>query len=168
MRLLNILPLLTDHADELVEQQRELFQAKAIDSVAFSFTLVPEGIPPLDKAAECTRRFRIFQAKLRPAGIPCGILLQATWGHGWTPDEPTDFQRIVRLDGQTQYTMCPEDERFRKYIETAVFTAASRRTDSFGQCPGFMISSPSVISAQEYWIIYSPMKELTATLSPFR
>lgn len=129
MRLLNILPLLTDHADELVEQQRELFQAKAIDCVAFSFTLVPEGIPPLDKAAECTRRFRIFQTKLRSAGIPCGILLQATWGHGWTPDEPTDFQRIVRLDGQTQYTMCPEDERFRKYIEASVFTAASARPD---------------------------------------
>ena len=129
MRRINILPLLVEHADELAEQQRELFQSGAIDSVAFSFTLVPEGIPPLDKAGECTRRFRVFQEKLRPLGIPCGILLQATWGHGWTPDEPTDFQRIVRLDGTTQYTMCPEDERFREYIAQAVFTAASARPD---------------------------------------
>ena len=129
MRKLNILPLLVEHADELVAQQRELFASGAIDSVAFSFTLVPEGVPPLDKAAECVRRFHVFQEQLRPLGIPCGILLQATWGHGWTPDEPTDFQRIVRLDGTTQYTMCPEDERFRTYIAQAVATAASARPD---------------------------------------
>ena len=129
MRKINILPLFEEYADELVAQQRELFAGKAIDSVAFSFTLVPEGTPPLDKATECVRRFRVFQEKLCPLGIPCGILLQATWGHGWTPDEPADFQRIVRLDGSTQYTMCPEDEGFRDYIFRAVVIAASARPD---------------------------------------
>ena len=128
MKKLNILPLVTDHADELVEQQHELFAAGAIDCVAFSFTLVPEGIPALNKAA-CTRRFRIFQEKLRPLGIPCGILFQATWGHGWTPDEPTDFQRIVRIAGDRPYTMCPEGEPFREYVFKSVATAASAHPD---------------------------------------
>ena len=46
-------------------------------------TLVPEGDPPIDKAAELTERFRLFQKRLAQDGISAGILLQATIGHGY-------------------------------------------------------------------------------------
>ena len=131
MRKINIVPLLVNHAEEITKDLADLYNQKVIDSVAFSFTLVPEGVPPIDKAAEYTRRFQIFQKQLKEKGIPTGILIQATWGHGWVPDEPTNFQQIRRIDGNTQYTMCPEGEPFRDYVRKAIMTAAAAKPDFF-------------------------------------
>ena len=131
MRKINIVPLLVQHAEEITKDLADLYNQKVIDSVAFSFTLVPEGVPPIDKAAEYTRRFQIFQKLLKEKGIPTGILIQATWGHGWVPDEPTNFQQIRRIDGNTQYTMCPEGEPFRDYVRKAIMTAAAAKPDFF-------------------------------------
>ena len=131
MRKIDIVPLLIDHAEEITEDIVTLYNQKVIDSVAFSFTLVPEGKPLIDKATEYTNRFKIFQKLLKAKGVPAGILLQATWGHGGLPDSPTDFQRIVRIDGGSQYTMCPEGEPFREYIRKSVMTAAASQPDFF-------------------------------------
>ena len=125
MHKINIAPLLVNHAEEITADIVSLYNDKVIDSVAFSFTLVPEGVPPVDKAAEYTRRFKIFQKLLKEKGVPTGILIQATWGHGWIPDSPTDFQQIRRIDGGHQYTMCPEGEPFRDYVRKAIMTAAA-------------------------------------------
>ena len=131
MHKINIAPLLVNHADEIVADIVSLYNSKVIDSVAFSFTLVPEGVPPVDKAAEYARRFKIFQKLLKEKGVPTGILIQATWGHGWVPDTPTDFQQIRRIDGNYQYTMCPEGEPFRDYVRKAIMTATSAQPDFF-------------------------------------
>ena len=131
MRKINIAPLLVNHAEEMTNDIVNLYQEKVIDCVAFSFTLVPEGVPAFDKSAEYSRCFKIFQKLLKEKGVPTGILLQATWGHGGAQDEPTDFQRIRRIDGGSQYTMCPEGEPFRDYIRKAVMTAAATQPDFF-------------------------------------
>ena len=131
MHKINIAPLLVNHADDITNDLADLYDKKVIDSVAFSFTLVPEGVPPFDKAAEYTRRFKIFQKLLKKKGVPTGILIQATWGHGWVPDSPTDFQQIRRIDGSYQYTMCPEGESFRDYVRKAIMTAAAAQPDFF-------------------------------------
>ena len=131
MHKIDIVPLLTDHAEEITADIVNLYNDNVIDSVAFSFTLVPEGVPPVDKAAEYTSRFKIFQKLLKEKGVPTGILIQATWGHGWVPDSPTNFQQIRRIDGNYQYTMCPEGEPFRDYVHKAIMTAASAQPDFF-------------------------------------
>ena len=131
MHKINIAPLLVNRAEEIVSDLTDLYKKKIIDSVAFSFTLVPEGIPPLDKAAECARRFKVFRKLLKANKVPTGILIQATWGHGWVPDTPTDFQLIRRIDGNSQYTMCPEGEPFREYVRKAIMTAAAAKPDFF-------------------------------------
>ena len=131
MHKIDIVPLLTDHTEEITADIVNLYNDNVIDSVAFSFTLVPEGVPPVDKAAEYTSRFKIFQKLLKEKGVPTGILIQATWGHGWVPDSPTNFQQIRRIDGNYQYTMCPEGEPFRDYVHKAIMTAASAQPDFF-------------------------------------
>ena len=131
MRKINIAPLLVNHAEELTADIVNLYHENVIDCVAFSFMLAPEGVPAFDKSAEYSRCFKIFQKLLKEKGVPTGILLQATWGHGGELDEPTDFQRIRRIDGGSQYTMCPEGEPFRDYIRKAVMTAAATKPDFF-------------------------------------
>ena len=131
MRKIDIVPLLVNHAEEITKDIVTLYNQKVIDSVAFSFTLVPEGIPPFDKSAEYTRRFQIFQKLLKGTGVPTGILIQATWGHGGALDSPSDFQKIRRIDGGSQYTMCPEGEPFRDYVRKAIMTAAASQPDFF-------------------------------------
>ncbi len=126
---LNIVPLLTDHAEEISKDLIRLCRGRVIDSAAFEFTLVPEGVPAFDKAGECVRRFRIFQNLLKGSGLPVGILFQATMGHGWVPDSPADFQRIRRIDGEFQYTFCPEDPRFRSYLYDSVVKSAQAGPD---------------------------------------
>ncbi|MBR4901465.1 MAG: hypothetical protein IKZ46_11040 [Victivallales bacterium] len=131
MHKIDIVPLLVNHAEEITADIVNLYNDKVIDSVAFSFTLVPEGVPAIDKAAEYTSRFKIFQKLLKEKGVPTGILIQATWGHGWVPDSPTNFQQIRRIDGNYQYTMCPEGEPFRDYVRKAIMTAAAAQPDFF-------------------------------------
>ncbi|MBO4344202.1 MAG: hypothetical protein J5833_00505 [Victivallales bacterium] len=126
---LNIVPLLIDHVDEICEEQLQLFRSHAIDSVAFMFTMVPEGNPPYDKAGELSRRFKAFQEKLKGSGMPVGILMQATMGHGWLPSEVTPYQKIVRIDGSSQYTFCPDSKEFREYVADAVRKCASAAPD---------------------------------------
>ena len=126
---LNIVPLLVDHADEVCADLKELFDKHGIDSAAFSFTLVPEGNPPFDKAAELVSRFKVFQKKLKGSGMPVGILLQATMGHGWLPNEVTPYQKIVKIDGSSQYTFCPEGKEFREYVADAVRKCAAASPD---------------------------------------
>jgi|LSQX01.2.fsa_nt_gb hypothetical protein len=131
MHKINITPLTVEYAEEIVEDLINLHRSGVIDSAAFSFTLVPEGIPAIDKAAECVRRFKIFQKLLKGKGVPTGILIQATWGHGWTPDTPTDFQKIRNFNGNYQYTMCPEGDPFRNYVTNAIQACAKAEPDFF-------------------------------------
>ena len=128
---INIAPLLPDHAEELAADQRWLVANTPIDSVAFICTLVPEGDPAFDKAAVLAARFRRLKALLAGSGVRCGLLLQATMGHGWIPDSRTPFQRTVREDGSEPYTFCPLGEEFLAYIRGQIATLAAERPDFF-------------------------------------
>lgn len=126
---LNVAPLLVDHVDEMVEDLTNLYKNNIIDSTAFIFTLVPEGNPVFDKASECVRRFKLFQEKLKTNGVPTGILIQASMGHGWVPNSKTPWQKLARLDGTQRYTFCPEDDDFRNYVFDAVTKCAKAEPD---------------------------------------
>ena len=128
---INIAPLLPDHAEEIAADQRWLVANTPIDSAAFICTLVPEGDPAFDKASVLAARFRRLKALLAGSGVRCGILLQATMGHGWVPDSRTPYQKVTSEDGRERYTFCPLVTDFLAYIRGQIATLAAERPDFF-------------------------------------
>ena len=118
------------HGDEIAEDLLNLYRKNAIDSVAFSLTYTPEGSPVINKAQDYMKLFRIMKEKLQ-GKMPVGALLQATMGHGWTPDSKADFTKIITPDGREPYQFCPLDPRFRKYIYDSVRLTALEKPDFF-------------------------------------
>lgn len=107
LELLNIVPMLPEHREELAADTLDLLRRGCINRTAFILTLVPEGNPPADKAKVLGERFEQFRAALGKTDMPVGILIQATIGHGWVPNTPSEFQRIVLPDGERPYMFCP-------------------------------------------------------------
>ena len=127
LELLNIVPMLPEHREELAADTLDLLRRGCINRTAFILTLVPEGNPPADKAKVLGERFEQFRAALGKTDMPVGILIQATIGHGWVPNTPSEFQRIVLPDGERPYMFCPLDEAFRACIGDAVRRLADGR-----------------------------------------
>lgn len=128
---MNIVPLLTEHKTEICADLRQMYAQGVITESAFCCTLVPEGNPVLDKAEELGQRFTLFQQELSDCAVPAGILLQATIGHGWTPDSPATFQKLVQREGTERYMFCPLGEDFRAYITASVRRLARLRPAFF-------------------------------------
>ena len=130
--LLNIAPLMPGHEAEMAADIAAMAEAGSITHNAFIFTLNPEGNPPIDKAAVLGEYYRRQVIELRKiSGVPCGILLQATIGHGWTPNVPTEGRKFIRWDGVEPYIFCPLDPGFREYIGRQVRTLAGLKPDFF-------------------------------------
>lgn len=128
-RWMNIAPLDSPDAEAVAQDQRFLVENTIIDSTAFMCTLVPEGEPVFDKAAVYAPLFADMKKRLE--GIRCGVLFQATMGHGWMPDSRASYQTIVLADGSSPYVFCPLDERFLDYIRAQAATLAAQRPDFF-------------------------------------
>ncbi len=124
---LHVMPLLPGHERELAADAHQLLNTGVCTAVACMFTLVPESDPPVDKAAVMAARYRAFLDIFEGDRAQIGVLVQATIGHGWTPDEPAPFQQIIRPDGAPAYQMCPLDSAFQEYISRAIRTVAGLR-----------------------------------------
>ena len=120
MRSIHIMPLFVDSKEVLAADVRRLYAGGVLTDVAFMFTLVPEGIPPVDKVSELGKRFRSIRAAMADFPGKIGILAQATMGHGYPLASPFPFQHLVRADGETMEICCPFDRAFREYL-TATF-----------------------------------------------
>lgn len=130
---INVTPLLDERlAVATAEDLAFLAGNTIIDGAAYSCTLVPEGNPAVDKAAIYARRYRetapLVKAK---CGIRQGVLLQATMGHGWTPNEVTPWQKVVKEDGDSMYKFCPLDTRFLDHMSAQAKTLADLAPDFF-------------------------------------
>lgn len=124
--LYSIMPLDTEHTDEICEDIREQYEKGVCTCALFSMTLVPEGDPPVDKVGPLCEKYDRFREKLDAMGVPSGILVQASIGHGWVLGEMFPYQQIVQLvDGEKPNTVCPYDEGFLEYIGDALRTIAS-------------------------------------------
>lgn len=83
----SIMSLDTSHLeniDEICQDIRWQYENGVSSCPLFSMTLVPEGNPVVDKAKILTEKYMQFKERLDKMGIPSGILMQATIGHGWT------------------------------------------------------------------------------------
>lgn len=130
-RWLTISTLLGEREEALAKDIRFLGKETIVDAVAYSCTLVPEGDPVVDKAALLAPRFRKMHELLKGSGVKEGILLQATMGHGWTPDSPAKGQKVLRGSGSEMYKFCPLDETFLAYIRSQAKTIGELRPDFF-------------------------------------
>lgn len=130
--MLNIAPMLPGRVAEITDDIAAMADAEIITHNAFMMTLTPEGKPVTDKAAVLAERYQQYQTLLKSkSGVSCGILLQATLGHGWEPDQPADGQKFLTGDGGTPYIFCPLDPEFRTYLERSIRTLAKLKPDFF-------------------------------------
>ena len=112
----HVMPLIPGREAELAADAEQLLRAGVCTHVAAMMTLVPESDPPVDKARILGDRFVTFRNAFKGDTARLGILAQATIGHGWVPDEPAPYQKIIRPDGTEAYQMCPLDKDFQAHI----------------------------------------------------
>ena len=126
--LYTIMPLDTEHVDEICEDIRWQYENGVADCALFMIKLVPEGDPVIDKAAIEVEKYARFREKLADMGLGCGILVQCTIGHGYALNQMNPFQRYVKLsDGEANYVVCPSDEGFLAYIQNQLATLAAQK-----------------------------------------
>lgn len=117
LHLYSIMRLDENHIDEYCEDIRRQYEMGVANCFLFQCTLVPEGTPPKDKATELCLVYDKYKEKLDAMGIPSGILVQATIGHGWVLSEMFPYQQLINFNnGDAKRVVCPTDEGFKEYI----------------------------------------------------
>lgn len=127
----HVMPLIPGREAELAADAERLLATGVCTGIAGMMTLVPESEPPVDKARILGEQFLAFRRAFTGDPARLGILAQATIGHGWVPDEPAAYQRIIRPDGTPAYQMCPLDPAFQEYIRHAFRHLAALRPAFF-------------------------------------
>ena len=123
---LSIMPLDTEHIDEVCEdiiaQQNRGVSTHAMMMMYFS----PVGTPPDDRAQIQCEKYDKYRERLDKAGAKHGVLVQSTLGHISIPQRPHPFGALVSLsDGEPmKSTCCPLDKGFRAYIKRQMSTLA--------------------------------------------
>lgn len=130
MKLYSIMPLFTDHVKEICDDIERQYRDGIATEALFMMNLTPEGDPAVNKAKLLCQKFDLFKDELDKRGLPAGILVQATIGHGYSVGVRPPFQSIVAVDGTPSFTVCPYDEGFREYIKAAFAEIASRAPSS--------------------------------------
>ena len=131
MKKYSIIPLLTEHADEICEDIAKQYENGIATEAMMIMSLVPEGDPVIDKADVLCKKYDVFAEKLAARGINAGILVQSSIGHGYMLSKKAPFQHVVSLlDGNSLFRVCPYDEDFRQHIKKAFSTIARRKPSS--------------------------------------
>ena len=125
---LSIMPLDTEHIDEIVEDIIEQQRTGVSTHALFMMEFNPEGTPAVNKAEMQCAKYDLFSERLDKLGAKHGVLVQATLGHIYTPYEPYSFQPTVSLENGEErvVTCCPLDPDFRKYIKEQFRILAER------------------------------------------
>ena len=122
----SIMPLDINHIDEICNDIKEQYESGVATCALFCMTLVPEGNPPADKVGVLCKKYALFQEKLNSMGLKCGVLVQASVGHGWVLGEMFPYQNHVNFnDGVGVASVCPADNGFKDYIYNVMKTIAS-------------------------------------------
>lgn len=126
----SIMPLDLDHFDEICQDIKEQYENGVSSCALFSMTLVPEGNPPADKVGSLCKKYAKFQEKLNSMGLKCGVLVQASVGHGWVLGDMFPYSTHVNFcDGVSTRVVCPCDNGFRDYIYNVMKTIAMQNPE---------------------------------------
>ena len=116
----SIMPLAEDHFEERVADLVDQYRRRITSCPLFVMTLIPEGDPVIDKAEAFCRIFARYRDALAAEGVPCGVLVQSSLGHG-AEITPAPFQRMVGFsDGVSYRVYCPLDSRVVDYLAAAI------------------------------------------------
>ena len=140
----SMIPLDVDHFDEIIEDIKNQYKRGISTCPMFIMTLVPEGSPVWDKVGPMCEKFRKFKKALERDGLPVGILIQASLGHGY-PLTPTPFTKYVGIkDGNKQPVHCPLDKDFNEHFMDVVRTLAKEKPSALMLDDDFrMVMRPS-------------------------
>jgi len=120
-----IIPLNTEHVEEICLDIKDQYDRGIASCALFIMTLVPEGNPVINKAEILCEKYKLFSTRLKELGVECGVLMQATIGHGYPLNEMFSFtQKINMDDGEAKFCACPYDKDFQKYLYDAAKTIA--------------------------------------------
>lgn len=123
----SVTPMAADHFEQRVADIVDMYKRGVIDMPLFCMTLVPEGNPVWDKAGKMCEIYARYRDALDAEGVPSGILVQASLGHGYAIT-PNPFERYVNLtDGTSVNVCCPEDGEFIKHFSSVMRRLASER-----------------------------------------
>lgn len=126
----SIMPLDTEHLEEICQDIKYQYEEGIASCALFSMTLVPEGNPPADKVGLLCRKYAKFRDRLREMGLGCGVLVQASVGHGWVLGDMFPYSTHVNFtDGVATRVVCPCDSGFKDYIRNVMTTIASYAPD---------------------------------------
>ena len=78
----SIMRLNMDHFDAICADIKDQYLRDISTCPLFCMTLVPEGEPVWDKVSRMCEQYARFRDALEPEGIPTGVLIQASMGHG--------------------------------------------------------------------------------------
>lgn len=112
------------HLDEICEDVKQQYEKGVATCALFRMTLSPEGKEPMIRVRKMCADYKLFRQRLTEMGLPCGVLIQASIGHGRAfdvKDEGFPYQKYVAVsDGKQRYVACPYGKGFQEYIyETA-------------------------------------------------
>lgn len=123
----SVIPLNDAHLEEMCDDIRDQYRRGITTCPLFIMTLVPEGNPVWDKAGDMCKRYARFRDKLQADGVPSGILVQASMGHGYDIN-PAPFTRFVGVtDGVEQNVYCPLDRDFLTHFKGVMKKLAAER-----------------------------------------
>ena len=126
----SIMRLDPNHVDEYCEDIKFQIENGISTMPLFAMTLTPEGDPAIDKASLLCETYKKYKTKLDSMGLPSGVLIQASIGHGWKLNQESAFQKYTALsNGEELAICCPYDKGFRKYIRAAASTIAREAPD---------------------------------------
>ncbi len=83
MKLYSIMPLNVDHIAEICDDIERQYEDGIATEALFNLPISPEGFPVIDKASIGAEKYIKFRDELNRRGLDCGILVQATIGHGY-------------------------------------------------------------------------------------
>ena len=112
----SIIPLFEDHFEDRVADMVDQYKRNICSCPLFSVIIQPEGIPAWNKGKNIARIYRKYKEALDSFGVPSGILLQSTFGHGTASMAPTEFQFMEPLNGSSLFAYCPKDERVLDHL----------------------------------------------------
>jgi len=116
-----IIRLAEEHLEEACADIKYQVESGIATMPLFSMTLVPEGNPAINKADLLCKSYEKFKSRLDSLGVPSGVLIQASIGHGGKPNEASAFQKYTGFaSGEvSEIVCCPLSADFRKYIKAA-------------------------------------------------
>ncbi len=120
-----VTPLKDDHFEERLSDIIEQVQTGVITMPLFMMVLVPEGNPVWDKVTPLCALFAKYRDRLAEHNIKCGVLIQASLGHGYVITE-NPFDKYIRVtDGGEEPVCCPDDPAFIEHFSHVIETIAN-------------------------------------------